>query len=240
MEFHTKTRTIDEFVELCLQSCTNSNARDPAEDIQALYTSMLCSPLLTREFLDELSRCLRFLTPGQIPQVVRDLGRTVSESLEAFKASDADALANSGEGSRKKRRSDVGRLDVSKSLHAEHHALNFSLTASLTSIVLASIPLQTLPLDIRNDVKQMVHELCDTVKKTAKDALKHVRSEERRRDIWGWEVVLAAVLSLQYHLGAVSQLEAPPGHGDKALSRMITLLKSEFALLELRAEAVSL
>ncbi|KAF7794110.1 hypothetical protein EIP86_005240 [Pleurotus ostreatoroseus] len=229
---------MDEFVELCLQSCTNPNAREPAEDTHALYIALLRSPLLTREFLDELSRCIRFLTPGQIPQIVRDVVRVVSETLEAFSSSAASELANSGMGSRKKRRSDAEPLDKTKSLHAEHHALNLTLAAGLMATVLSSVPLQSLQHDVCNEVKQTVHEFCDTLKRSAKEGLKQVKHEQRR-DIWGWEITLAALLRLQYLLGAAPQLEAPPSHGDKAVSRMITLLNSEFVLPELRAEVVS-
>ncbi|KLO20414.1 hypothetical protein SCHPADRAFT_991789 [Schizopora paradoxa] len=137
--FHTKTRTMPSYINAVLECLSLSQSE---EDPVILYRVLSTSPLLDGAHLRELSSALKaFSTPSQILGFVEMASSSVQNVQAGFDTpkpgEDMEVDGDDSPRKKKKRRkgNDVGRA---------HAAITFATTARVTSVVLASLPLDTL------------------------------------------------------------------------------------------------
>ncbi len=154
MGFHAKTRTLPSYINAILECLSLSHSGESQFDSPRLvYRSVSASPLMDGAHLQELSAALRtFSTPGQTPALAEATLASLETAWGAFDGSNSDEHmdVDSDEIPKKKKRrkgNDSGQAQA---------ATSFASTARVTSVVLASLPLDTLTATDQGSVISMI------------------------------------------------------------------------------------
>ena len=226
MDYHTKTRTMDIYIDATLQAVF---ALSLTKDTRSLYAASLSGPLLHHSYLDSLSRSVRsYLTPGQVSETAQSIARHLAALLEEWQNSSPSAK-NQAERPKKKRKVDAPSDDAALS------ALKFSLVARTAAVVLPALPLHSLLPDARQQVQTAVHELIGSISSILRNAL---RAIEKSDDSWGWQLLSIAILHLRYRVATASELLLTSEHEEKLLAKMLSCLGVSHVTPELRVVIV--
>ncbi|KAJ7492845.1 Urb2/Npa2 family-domain-containing protein [Mycena latifolia] len=201
LEYHVKTRTIDTHIESLFAALAPHLQDMPTSDIQHQYRCSSSSAFLHSIHLERLAKSTRkFLTSTQTRP-------TISFILETLEAC-------------------WNRLTITDD-ERDSLALTFSSSARLASVILTALPLQALPATTLSEVDVLITEIKSkflprALSKTLKTIRKNVA------DSWGWQVIAAAILRLEY------ALDTP--YADKLWSKIETTSEDGHLLPELRLE----
>lgn len=185
--------------------------------------------------LEHLARALRtFLTESQtLPtiQVVLDALKAAWEKIYGRAHQHED-----GGSAKKKRRTSVAFVDTSADL--DDLAVQYSLIARLSSVVLSSLPMSSLSGPTQEEVRRVVDSFrSDFIHNALSKAVKLLR---KRGDtgMWAIEVALAASLRLLYALDVSRNLCLPPAYDAKLNGKILDLVADDTLLPELTLELV--
>ena len=190
--------------------------------------------------LDRLSKALRnSLTASQCLPTVKHIVRTVKDLWELFYAMSHKSEGDDAERAQKKHKMST-TATANDNSDMKELAVTFCLIVNLTSIILSSLPVQSLPLDIFEKLQFLIVDFrTGFVHRTISQALKVLK---RQRDVeaWSTEVILASTLRLLYTLDISKYPTLPPNHITKLFKRLADLLTNDELLPELTLELVCL
>lgn len=227
MDYHTKTRTMDVYVDATLQAVF---ALSPTKDTRSLYAASLSGPLLHHSYLDSLSRSVRsYLTPGQVSETTQSIARHLATLLEDWQASSSSAKIQAERPKKK------CKVDNTSSDDTALSALKFSLVARIAASVLTALPLHSLLPDARREVQATIHEFIGSISSILRNAF---RAIEKSDDSWGWQLLSIAVLHLRYRVATASELLLTSESEEKLLAKMLSCLGVSHVTPELRVVIV--
>lgn len=237
-DFHSKTRTVHDLALAYLHSYEDLKSHTFGGDWKSVYDAVSSSALQDQGFCDRLSRSVHgFLTPGQVSDVASSVLRHVQTVWSDFQESASIAAANEGQGSRKKRKKEGSGPSVQGA--PGHLAVTFAGSARIASLILTSLPLRTLPDDACEAVQRLIQDFNDkTITEIVKKSVRHI-SKEDRLDTWAWQIVTLPALRLRYHLLNTSPTKLSPEVDAKFISRLVSVIRMDETISELRVEIVS-
>lgn len=219
----------------------------------------MSGPLLDARYFAKLSRTLRqFVTPGQCQKVAQATVDVLTALQEEYKSARKSFDGAQGKGSRKKRKSEAMLVDeVAPIQDPNIIAITFTLAARTAQVVLASLPLQSLPQNQAKDLQSLIaqfhvdfvqHQNPKLVKALSKqisldpedvDQGKRKRKGEIEPVDWSTQLTLASTLRLEYALERAKHLALDITNDEKLTARMVELLGDARILPELVLEIVS-
>lgn len=185
--------------------------------------------------LDSLSKAIYgFLTSTQTSPTVRLVVDSLSQAWEQLY--DAKGVSDGDdEPPRKKRKSTGGFTTLSQ---LDSFAIGLSLSAWLSSIVISSLPLTSVPETTRQEIRESLYNLRNMfVSRSITKTFKRIRKTDET-SAWGLQVTAVAFLRLRYTLNASRYLSLDPSTDSKLSSKAQAILKSDRLLPELRVEIV--
>jgi hypothetical protein len=210
-------------------------------DPRHTYTTSFSSSVFSLAHLERLSKStLNFLTPGQTKDTMTSTIDTLKRTWDVFWEVQQRVIANSGKGPRKKRKI-TARLLSSQADDPDVLAASFALTARMSSIVLSSLPLQSLPVSTRLEVQRT---LADTrsgfIRLALQQATEMIKNNlaDSKEDGWACQVGAAALLKLDYTLTAARPLGLRAETDENMCTMMLDVARDEKALPELSLEIV--
>lgn len=188
--------------------------------------------------LDRLSKALHSsLTASQCLPTVKHVFGTLKNLWELYYAMSCEQ-GDSSEGARKKRKTSITMMAGDSDM--KELAVTYCLITNLTSIVLSSLPLHSLPSDILEELRVCIVDFrTNFVHYTISKALKDLK-KQGDMDAWPTEVVLASTLRLLYTLEMSKNLSLPKSHMTKLFKKLLDLSSNDKLLPELTLELVRL
>lgn len=208
LDYHTKTRTMSSYIKIVLSALSSDHLITFQEDPQKAYEISSTCALLHPVHLEHFGRAVQlFLVPAHVLGAVRHVLNTLENSWEMFRASQRQPPVDD-EGPRREKKLSDSEHSLTASLAPETQAIPFALTASMSSVVLSSIPMHSVPQDARAEMYPLVehfreHVLYQAMSKTLKTIRKHDHSDTSI--IWATQIVAAGSLRLQYALNLPQQ-----------------------------------
>jgi hypothetical protein len=206
------------------------------------YTAAFSSPLLHLVHLDRLSKYTNnFLTLGQTHGTMTGVLDTLKHTWDVFWEAQQSVTANSGEGSRKKRKLAAEGLLSAKADDPDVLVVAFALTARISSIALSSLPLQSLPASMRSDVRQtLVGAQSSFIQSTLQRTFKMIGRNllDPKGDAWACQVGTASTLRLEYTLISARHLGIGAEIDENVFATMLDVVGDDGALPELSLEIV--
>lgn len=151
-------------------------------------------------------------------------------------------MADSGNGSRKKRKVASEKIDsIGGTGDPDDMVAGLVLTARIASIILSSLPLHSLTESTRQAVQET---LADARENHIRPALRLLLDAivgnlvNTRGDLWAAQVAAAALLRLEYALVAARPLKLMYQADDKMTGQMLILVADNGVLPELSLEIV--
>jgi hypothetical protein len=234
LEYHTKTRTMHTYISTLLSALSSSS---PSRNT---YTVAFSSPLLHLVHLDRLSKCIKnFLTSGQTKDTLAFVLKTLKHTYDVFLEAQQNAIVQSGKGPRKKHKITRDGFLSGKVDDPDTSAVAFALSSRISSMVLSSIPLQSLPESTRPDVQQaLVDAQSSFIQHNLHRTFETMKNlTDSKCDTWACQVVAAALLRLEYTLIA-SQRALGIKIGEEMSMRMLDIIGNDETLPELCLEIV--
>jgi hypothetical protein len=239
LDYHTKTRTMHTYISTVLSAISSPFVSSYP---RKTYIASFSGPLISLSHLERLSKStINFLTPGQTKDTVAHVLDTLKHSWDLFWEAQQRIIADSGEGPRKKRKATAGRSSSGKAGDSDVLAIAFALTARVSSVVLSSLPLQSLPVATRLDVQR---KLTDVQSSFLQLALRRTfetignKSTDSKEDNWACQIGSAALLRLEYTLIAARHLSLKASTDGKMCTMMLDVVGDDGALPELCLEIV--
>ncbi|KAH6917636.1 Urb2/Npa2 family-domain-containing protein [Coprinopsis sp. MPI-PUGE-AT-0042] len=262
LEYHIKTRTLDEYVErlFSVSSTTSSSTTTPLRlpfTAQSCYALHLSSPLMHHTHLERLARAIQqFVTPTQCGTLVASTIQVLNEIQGRYKSAQKGSEED-GSRKKKKRKSEAA-MDQQEVAQGDADdiellAVRYASTARIAQVVLGSVPLHSLPSEQAEKVRSSASQfLADFVQhhtgKLVKSVLKKSEGSEQHADAgdvstkkkrkqrsgeaveegWASQIILCALLKLQYALERATGLALPLNVGEeeaKSTKRIVGLLK---------------
>ncbi|KAF5337392.1 hypothetical protein D9611_003253 [Ephemerocybe angulata] len=239
LEFHIKTRTVNQYLETLL-SCLSAPSTSLQIGARECYAICLSGPILHPKHLEKVSKATQqFLTPSQCNTALGQLCEAIKTLKEAHKTAERQRDADLGKGSRKARKSDA--MIVEQKLDPESITLAFALSSKLAQTVLGSLPISSVPQhqaeQIRSIVVNFQTEFVEPgLSKLLKGLTKsedgdEVKGSKRKavsgNDTWGTQIVLVSFLRLRYTLGMAKYLSLPESAAPKLPKRLLSLLSQD-------------
>lgn len=238
LEYHNKTRTIPSFL---LTILTSAEEKLEISSAQEAYDDVSRGSILELGFLDRLAKSVHsFVTPGQCLDLLNDTSWVLQRMWSSFQDAHEKSKADLGDGARKKRKLDGGSASDERLVSEEETiAVRLAFVFRLVSVVWPSIPLHSVP----DDTKKMLRDSVASAEVLILSILKGLKkfggkSERRGLNTWSWEVIIAAVMRLQYALTSSKALAFKIVRDEKAEARMLKALGSDKTLPELKIEIV--
>ena len=190
--------------------------------------------------LDRLSKALRnSLTASQCLQTIKHVVRNVKDLWELYYAMSQKFEGDDAERAQKKRKMST-TATANDDSDMKELAVTYCLVANLTSIILSSLPVQSLPLDTLEKLRSLIVDFrTGVVHHTISQALK-VLKKQGNMEPWSTEVILASTLRLLYALDISKYPSLPPDHITKLFKRLADLSTNDELLPELTLELVRL
>ena len=203
------------------------------------YQIEMSSPIMNTTNLDRLSKALRnSLTASQCLPTIKHVIRTVKDLWELYYAMSYKSEGDDAEPARKKRKTSTATANGDSDM--KELAITYCLVANLTSTILSSLPVRSLPLDILEKLRCLIVDFrTGFVHHTISQALK-VLKKQGDMEAWSTEVILASTLRLLYALDISKYPSLPPNHITKLLKRLANLLINDHLQPELTLELVRL
>lgn len=201
---------------------------------QERYQIECSSPILNPTHLVRLSNALRnSLTANQCLLTVKHVVGTLQKLWGMYYAMFRN---HKGEGAQKKRKTSTS--GVANDSDVKELAVTYCLVANLTSIVLSSLPVQSLSSDILEELRAFIVDFrAEFVHHTISQSLKVLKKQDDT-DTWSTEVVLASTLRLLYALDTSKYPSLPLNHITKLSKKLADLSGNDELLPELTLELV--
>ncbi|TFK41397.1 Urb2/Npa2 family-domain-containing protein [Crucibulum laeve] len=217
LEYHIKTRSMNAHVSDVLSALSSQNLTSIPGGARKAYQLCLSGPLLHNVHLTRLSKALqKFITASQCLPMVNSVIETIRSIWEQYHAAEKSKDADNGEGSRKKRRSEI------------------PIDAPTDPELLAVVPPLLLPSSIslpnttREEVRKAFTEFRDEfLRETMKKSLKLIRKRDKS-DVWAARVVASATLRFNTPL--------PANYDAKVSGKLLDSLEDDGLLPELSVE----
>ena len=237
LDYYIKTRTMNKFIESLFESIISERPPCPIRGRER-YQIEMSSPIVNTTNLDRLSKALRSsLTASQCLPTIIHVVRTLKDLWELYYAMSRKSEGNDAELAQKRKMSTTVTANDSD---MKELAVTFCLVANLTSIILSSLPVQSLPLDILEKLRSLIVDFrTGFVHHTISQALK-VLKNQGDMEAWSTEVILASTLRLLYALDMSKYPSLPPNHITKLFNRLADLSTNDELLPELTLELVRL
>lgn len=243
LDHHTKTRTMLGFISILLASLPGAYRSPvitppPSHD---LYATCFLSPPLSFSHLDRFENCVKdFITPGQVSNTVTTVFDALRGTWDAFWEAQKKVMADDGLGSWKKHKmaSDVASI---QSNDRDILAVRFSLAARMSSVILPSLPLQTLPESIRQEVRNTLDDGYSNMVQSGSQLIFEVLEANlanRSDDTWACQIAAAALLRLMYNLESKRELHFKTEIGEDFHAMILRLAQHDGSLPELSLEIV--
>ena len=206
---------------------------------QERYQIECSSAIMNPEHLDRLSKALRnSLTASQCLPTVKYVVGTLKDLWEWYYTLSRNHEGDAAEGAQKKRKTST--TAVANDSNVKELAVTYCLVANLTSVVLSSLPVQSLPSDILEELRAFIVDFrMEFVHHTISKALK-VLKKQGDIDAWSTEVVLASTLRLLYALDTSKYPSLPLNQITKLFEKLADLSGNDELLPELTFELVRL
>ena len=187
--------------------------------------------------LDRLSKALRnSLTASQCLPTIQHVIGTLKDLWELYYTMSRKSEGDDAERARKKRKMSTTANDSD----TKELAVTYCLVANLTSIILSSLPVQSLPSDILENIRSLIVDFrTGFVHHTISQALKILKKQDDM-EAWSTGVILASMLRLLYALDISKYPSSPPNHITKLFKRLADLSTNDELLPELTLELVRL
>lgn len=207
------------------------------------YVTSFSSPLLDLTHLDRLAKATHnFLTPGQTKDTTLGVLRVLEDTWDTFWETQQKFAVDGGPGPRKKRRIGLEKTATrTEAGDCEASAVRFALTARLSSTVLPSLPLQSLPGSTRQEVQQII---ADSYTSFIRPRLKQLfevvgrNSRDPMPELWASQVAAVALLRLEYNLATAQQLKLQVERDDREDEQMLGIVRDGGLLPEFCLEIV--
>ncbi|KAL0579816.1 hypothetical protein V5O48_002227 [Marasmius crinis-equi] len=231
LEYHVKTRTIDDYIKALFKGVGSDPEHHSTEasGIRRLHDMALRSPVLHPTHLSSLSKKVHdHLTPNQTIEVAQLIKDSIEELWNNYRSE------RRGKGEKKRRKlDDEGGLKPSRELMGSH----LSVSGRVAVPILASFSMDSLPKQLREEFVSVLKSFSSDVLSTVLSrSMKAVRSASKEgEDGTGWsdEVIAVATLQLQYALGLHKNLS----HEDNiSPDKLVPLFNSKEHLPELKLE----
>ena len=229
---------MNNFVESLFESIISERPPCPIRG-QERYQIEFSSPIMNTTNLDRLSKALRSsLTASQCLPTIQHVIRTLKDLWELYYAISRKSEGDDAERAQKKRK--MSTTATASDSDTKELAVTYCLVANLTSIILSSLPVQSLPSDILEKLRSLIADFrTGFVHHTISQALK-VLKKQGGLEAWSTEVVLASTLRLLYALDISKYPSLPPNHITKLFKKLADLLTNDELLPELTLELVRL
>jgi hypothetical protein len=166
----------------------------------------------------------------------------IKRSWDVFWEAQEKVIVDSGEGSRKKRKTTAAQgLSTGKAGNPDAFAIAFTISARISTMVFSSLPLQSLPESTRFDIQRTLAEAQTSfIQLVLQQAFEVIRKNltNPRLEVWGCQVGAAALLRLNYGLIAAQQLRLRAESDEKMGARMLDVAGDDGVLPELSLEIV--
>jgi len=238
VDYHIKTRTMNNLIESLLESIISERPPCPIQGRER-YQVECSSPIMNTTHFDRLSKALHnSLTANQCLPTVKHVFGTLRNLWELYYAVSRKQEGDGAEGARKKLKTST--TAIANDFNVKELAITYCLVANLTSIVLSSLPVHSLPSDILEELRGCIVDFrVEFVYHTISKALKVLKKQDDM-DAWSTEVVLASMLRLLYALNTSKTPSLPPNHITKTLNKLAGLSGNDKLLPELTLELVRL
>jgi hypothetical protein len=170
------------------------STRSPQEH----YCAACSSPLLAPYHCELISRAVvTYTTPAQVSEIAASMKECIESGLSAMEDEPNDGDAIKGAGPRKKRQV------APKGQFRDDRAASFALTLPIVSLALTSLPVELLQRSARDELRLRLVEGTHSLLRTClKRTVKAIRTGTPEHT-WGWAVVGAAMIRLDYNSSAV-------------------------------------
>jgi hypothetical protein len=238
LDYYVKTRTMNNLIECLFESIVSERLSCPIRGRER-YQIEISSPIMNPAHLDRLSKALRnFLTANQCIPIVKHVVGTLKNLWELYFAMTRNHEGDDSERAQKKRKTSTAA--VSEDSNMKELAVTYCVVANLTSIVLSSLPVQSLPSDILEELRAIIVDFrTEFVHHSISKALK-VLKKKGGTDPWSTEVILASTLRLLYVLDTSKCPSLPLNHITKLFTKLTDLSGNDELLPELTLELVCL
>jgi len=203
-------------------------------DAQAQYQVSFSSAVMHDIFLEKMSKAIHnFMTENQCVAAMK-------RAFEAVKNAWERAYEGTKEKEQKWTSVDMDVDDTSASMGES--SVKFALTTRLASVILSSLPTQSLSPSTLQEVQKSLRDfrtdvLHHDISKCFK-ALKKKKVVGETVDIWAIEIMLSALLRILYAMNVSRNLSMPTEIVEKNHARLIKVIPSENPLPELTLEVV--
>lgn len=189
--------------------------------------------------LDRLSKALHnSLTVNQCLPTVQYVVGTSKNLWELYYAMSCRQEGDREEGAQNKRKTSI--TATANDPNTKELAVTYCLVAKLTSIVLSSLPVQSLPTDILEEVRVSIVDFRTKFVHHAISKSMKILKKQSDTDTWSTEVVLASTLRLLFTLDTSNYPSLPPNHITKLSKKLADLSGNNELLPELTLELVRL
>lgn len=230
LDYHIKTRTMNNLIGSLLESIISERPPCPIQGRER-YQVECSSPIMNITHLGRLSKALHnSLTANQCLPTVKHVFGTLKTLWELYYAM-SHQQDDGTERAQKKRKTSAAAMTNDSDM--TELAVTYCLVANLTSIVLSSLPVQSLPSDIFEGLQVCLVEFRSEISHhTISKALKVLK----KQDAWSTEVVLASALRLLYALDTLKNPSLPSNHTTKLSKKLVDLSDNDELLPELTLE----
>ncbi|KAH7921149.1 hypothetical protein BV22DRAFT_1038989 [Leucogyrophana mollusca] len=235
LQYHVKTRTVDVHILSILTALSDSHLSSHPGGPRGGYQAAFSGPVFSITHLGRLSKSIHsFLTPNQSTKIANHVFQALKEAWTRFYEAETQAIANTGDGSRKKRRKSATQVSDQGS-DREAVSVIFSLTSRLASLVLAALPLHSVPPAAREELVGLLGTAQQLSREVIASLLDLMRPENRS-EAWAPQIVAAACFRFQNQLGTMGQVGLKPAYEGAPRSEMLEATQHDETLPELTLE----
>ena len=229
---------MNNFIESLFESIISERPPCPIRGRER-YQIEISSPIMNTTNLDRLSKALRnSLTASQCLPTIKHVVRTLKNLWELYYTMSRKSEGDDAERAQKKRK--MSTTTTANDSDLKELAVTYCLVANLTSTILSSLPVQSLPLDILEKLRSLIVDFrTEFVHHTISQALKVLKKQDDT-EAWSTGVILASTLRLLYALNMSKYPSLPPNHITKLFKRLADLSTNDELLPELTLELVRL
>ncbi|KAJ7597284.1 Urb2/Npa2 family-domain-containing protein [Mycena floridula] len=219
-EYHAKTRTMNDYVEMLFSAVGSSEIGAFPQGSRRAYQLASSCALLHPDHLMRLSKALQlFLTPAHAVETVRHTLDTLNSCWDSLYAM-------------------LKTSDEVKSANPDTLAVAFSLSARLATVILSSLPSQSLTLAMREETSALLDEFQRSSLRKALSKLLKTITQTKDDEGWTSKAALAALLRLHHVLNLEDSLvNREPYYNDKLVKKLAEIYDND-QLPELNIEIV--
>ena len=226
-------------IENLFESISSASIWHTLTDAQAQYQVLFSSAVMHDIFLEKMSKAIHnFMTENQCVTVMKHAFEAVGKAWER---------AYEGTKEREQKRKLMSMdVDNTTEVPAGESSVKFALIARLVSVILSSLPTQSLSPSTLQEVRQSLLDFrSDVLHHDISKCHKALKKKKKKGDgemagVWAIEIMLSAVLRILYAMNVSRNLSMPPTEVvEKNHARLTEMMvQSEDLLPELTLEVV--